>query len=54
MKNRIRLLLLATVLTGTALLSTARPAAACDPYMCWIVDENTACCWTGDCQLWCG
>jgi hypothetical protein len=53
-KNRFRLLLLAVLLGGTALLSAARPAAACNPYMCWIVDENTVCCWEEDCTLWCG
>lgn len=53
MKTKLRLFLLAAVLTGTALLSTARPAAACDPYVCWPVDEDTTCCWMEDCTLWC-
>lgn len=53
--RKIKLLLLAAVLTGTALLSAAKPAAArCVPYMCWNADENTVCCWEEDCSLWCG
>jgi hypothetical protein len=54
-KTKLRLLLLTALLTGAALLSTARPAAAqCIPGLCWIVDENTTCCWLDDCTLWCG
>jgi hypothetical protein len=53
--RKFKLLLLAAVLTGTALLSAAKPAAArCVPYMCWNADENTVCCWEADCSLWCG
>jgi hypothetical protein len=53
--KKIKLLLLAAVLTGTALLSAARPAfSQCIPSMCWIVDEYTVCCWNEDCSLWCG
>lgn len=52
--KKAKLFLLAAVLTATALLSAAKPAAACNPWMCWIVDENTVCCWMEDCSLWCG
>lgn len=40
MKTRLRLLLLATILMGTALLSTPRPAAAYRFFSCWLVDET--------------
>ncbi len=53
-KTKLRLLLLAALMAGASLLSTAKPAAACIPYLCWIVDENTTCCWLEDCTLWCG
>jgi hypothetical protein len=53
--NRFRMLLLAAVLTGTALLSAAGPAISqCIPWMCWIADPNTVCCWDEYCNLWCG
>jgi hypothetical protein len=54
--NRFRMLLLATVLTGAALLSAAGPAISeqCIPWMCWIADPNTVCCWDEYCNLWCG
>lgn len=52
-KNRFRLLLLATLLSATALLSGARSAVACNPWMCFEVDENTTCCWEGNCTLEC-
>ena len=51
--KKSKLLLLAVVLTGTALLSAAKPAAACNPWMCFMVDENTVCCWTELCELEC-
>lgn len=43
-----KLLLLAAVLMGTALLSAAQPADAgrCVPGMCFEVDEYTTCCWS--------
>lgn len=53
MKKRFRLLLLAVLVTGSALLSAARPAAACNPYMCFNVDEYTTCCWEPTCELVC-
>jgi hypothetical protein len=54
-KRSFRLLSLAAVLAGTALLSSARPAAArCIPGFCWMVNENTTCCWGETCQLECG
>lgn len=52
-KNKFRLLLLAALLTGTALLSTTTSAVACNRWMCFEVDENTTCCWDGNCQLEC-
>jgi hypothetical protein len=54
MKTRIRLLLLAAVLTGTALLSAAKPAEAYCFFYCWLVNENTTCCQLEDCSVWCG
>jgi hypothetical protein len=53
-KNKLRLLLFSALLTGTALVSTARQALACVPEMCWMVDAYTTCCWTESCDLWCG
>jgi hypothetical protein len=53
MKTRLRLLLLAAVLTGTALLSAAPPAEAACPFYCWHVDENTTCCQLRDCSVRC-
>jgi len=54
MKTKTRLLLLAAVLTGTALLSTAAPAlSACFRY-CWHVDTETSCCQLRDCSIVCG
>jgi hypothetical protein len=42
-----RLLVLAAVLMGTALLSTSQSAdARCIPGLCYEVDENTVCCWS--------
>jgi hypothetical protein len=52
MPTRLRLLLLAAVLTGTALLATAKPAAACF-FHCWHVDETTSCCELRDCSIVC-
>lgn len=51
--KKSRLLLLAALLTGTALLSGAKSAVACNPWMCFEVDLNTTCCWTGTCELEC-
>jgi len=51
-KSKLRLLLLSALLTATALVSTASQAAACR-HGCFIVDENTACCWFS-CELVCG
>ena len=51
-KNKLRLLLLSAVLTGTALVSTAHQAVACG-HGCFIVDADTACCWF-NCELVCG
>lgn len=47
-KRNPRLLLLAAVLTASALLSAAQPAAAgrCVPGMCFVVDAYTTCCWS--------
>jgi hypothetical protein len=53
MKTKIRLLLLAAVLTGTALLSTTQPAEASCSFYCWHVDENTTCCRLRDCSIRC-
>ena len=53
MKTRLRLLLLAAVLTGTALLSASRPAEAACFFYCWHVDENTTCCQLRDCSIRC-
>jgi len=54
-KRTSRLLLLAGLLAGTALLSAARPALArCIPGLCWMVNESTTCCWSETCQLECG
>ena len=53
MTKKSRLLLLAVLLTGTALVSTARPAAACVRDMCFEVDAYTTCCYDDHCQLWC-
>ena len=52
MTTRLRLLLLAAILTGTALLSTAKPAAACF-FHCWHVDAETSCCQLRDCSVVC-
>lgn len=51
--KKSRFLVLAAFLTGAALLSAAKPAAACNPWMCFIVDEDTTCCWTQFCELEC-
>ena len=52
MKSKLRLLLLASILVGTALMSTAAQAA-CTRY-CWIVDADTSCCRTFSCEIVCG
>lgn len=52
-KNKFRLLLLATLLTGTALLSGVSPAVACIREMCFEVDDDTTCCWSETCVLEC-
>lgn len=52
-KNKFRLLLLATLLTGTAFLSGVSPAVACIREMCFEVDDNTTCCWSETCVLEC-
>jgi hypothetical protein len=54
MKTRFRLLLLAVILTGTALLSAAKPAASQCVFYCWRVDSETTCCTRFDCSVWCG
>jgi hypothetical protein len=54
MKTKFRLLLLAAILTGTALLSAARPAASQCVFYCWRVDSETTCCTRFDCSVWCG
>jgi hypothetical protein len=54
LKNKLRLLLLAAVLTGTAVLSTPEVAEAYCFFYCWHVDENTTCCQLEDCSTWCG
>jgi hypothetical protein len=54
MKTKLRLLLLAAVLTGTALLSTSQSAAAACIRYCWHVDADTTCCRLPDCSTWCG
>lgn len=54
MKTRLKLVLLAAVMTGTALLSSAKPAAAFCPFYCWHVDADITCCQLRDCSIWCG
>lgn len=51
MKTKLRLLLLASILVGTALTSTVAQAS-CTRY-CWRVDETTSCCRTFSCQIVC-
>jgi hypothetical protein len=51
MKTKFRLLLLASILVGTALMSTAAQAAC--TFYCWHVDETTTCCRTFTCQIVC-
>ena len=51
MKTKLRLLLLASILVGTALMSTAAQAAC--TFYCWHVDETTTCCRTFSCQIVC-
>lgn len=51
MKTKLRLLLIASILAGTALISTAAQAW-CPPY-CWNVDENTTCCYEPSCEIVC-
>jgi len=53
-KIRFRLLVLAGLLTGAALLSTAPPVLAQCFFYCWHVDENTSCCQTRTCDIICG
>jgi hypothetical protein len=54
MKTRVRLFLLATAFTATALLSAAQPAASrCVPEMCFEVDLYTVCCYEMNCSLTC-
>ena len=53
MTPRFRLLLLAALLTGTALLSTAKPAKAVCFFYCWHVDAETTCCRLRDCSIVC-
>lgn len=53
-KTKLRLLLLAALLTGTALLSAARPAVSQCFFYCWIVDADTTCCQTRTCEIVCG
>lgn len=53
MKIRLRLLLLAAILTGTALLSAAKPATAACFFHCWHVDADTSCCQLRDCSIVC-
>jgi hypothetical protein len=45
--------LLAAILTGTALLSAAKPAASQCVLYCWRVDPDTACCQFFDCSIRC-
>ncbi|HEX7185521.1 MAG TPA: hypothetical protein VF756_27100 [Thermoanaerobaculia bacterium] len=52
-KIRLRLLVLAALLTGASLLSSAAPAFAWCPFYCWHVDENTTCCQTRTCEIVC-
>jgi hypothetical protein len=52
-KTRIRLLLLTALLTGTALLSAAPPAASdCNRY-CWHVSAEVSCCQLRTCEIVC-
>lgn len=53
-KTKLRLLSLAVVLMGSALLSTAKPAASACFFYCWIVDADTTCCELRDCSIRCG
>lgn len=53
MRKRFRLLLLAGLLAGTALLSGVESANACIREMCFEVDMNTVCCWSETCELQC-
>ena len=54
MRNiRIRLLLLTALLTGTALLSAARPAASDCVRYCWHVSAETSCCQLRTCEIVC-
>jgi hypothetical protein len=52
-KNKFRLLLLATLLTGATLLSGVKSADACIREMCFEVDDDTVCCWSETCVLEC-
>ena len=54
MKTRLKLLLLAAVMTGTALLAAAGQAGAFCPRYCWHVDAETSCCQLRDCSVVCG
>jgi hypothetical protein len=51
MKTKLRLLVAASILVGTSLLSSA--AYAWCPFYCWHVDENTSCCQTRTCEIVC-
>lgn len=55
MKTRLRLFVLATAFTATALLSSAQPAASrCIHGLCWEVDLYTVCCYgEDDCTVTC-
>jgi hypothetical protein len=52
-KTRFRLLVLAGLLTGAALLSTAPPVFAQCVRYCWHVDETTSCCQLWTCEIVC-
>jgi hypothetical protein len=56
MKTKLRLLLLAVLLTGAALPSAASQAIAkrCIPGYCWIVSADVTCCYEFDCSIVCG
>jgi hypothetical protein len=49
---RFRLLVVAALLAGVALLSTAPARAQCFLY-CWRVDATTSCCQFRNCEIVC-